>query len=155
MSNESVMLDQVNRGLQAHLHADARITMSELARRVGMSPPAVSERVAKLQEAGVIRGFRVDVDAAALGLPVTAFSRIRPTAGQLSKIADLARSIPQISECHRITGEDCFMVKLHARTVEAIEEILDRFLIYGQTTTSIVVSTPVPARALPVDGGTI
>jgi len=82
---------------------------------------------------------------------LTAFVLIRPVAGQLPKIADLARETPEISECHRISGEDCFLIKVHAAEIGDLEKILDRFLIYGQTITSIVVSTPVPPRALPIN----
>jgi Lrp/AsnC family leucine-responsive transcriptional regulator len=141
----------VNRRLLAELHADPRITMSALARRVGMSAPAVTERVQRLERAGVITGYRMEVDPAALGLPVTAFARVRPAAGQLPKIAELAAALPQVSECHRITGEDCFLLKVHARRIEDLEEVIDRFLLYGQTITSILVSSPVPPRPLPVD----
>lgn len=144
------LLDAVNVRLLSLLHADPRSTMSALARRVGMSAPAVTERVQRLERAGVITGYRMTVDPAALGLPVTAFARIRPAAGQLPKIAELARQLSQVSECHRITGEDCFLVKLHAASVEQIETILDKFLLHGQTVTSIVVSTPVPPRPLPL-----
>jgi Lrp/AsnC family leucine-responsive transcriptional regulator len=146
-------LDTVNRRLLAELHGDPRMTMSELARRVGMSAPAVTERVQRLRETGVIAGFRMELDPVALGLPVMAFARIRPAPGQLDRVAALARSLPQVSECHRITGEDCFLVKVHAPSIPDLEETLDRFLVYGQTVTSIVVSTPVPPRALPLPAG--
>lgn len=145
------LLDDVNRRLLGELHADPRIGMSALARRVGMSAPAVTERVQRLERSGVISGFLMDVDPAALGMPVTAYTRVRPAAGQLPKVADLARSLPQITECHRVTGEDCFLLKLHAPTVAQLEDVLDQFLLYGQTNTSLVVSTPVPLRPLPVD----
>jgi Lrp/AsnC family transcriptional regulator, leucine-responsive regulatory protein len=145
------MLDETNRQLLRELHADPRITMSELGRRVGMSAPAVTDRVQRMQRDGVITGFRVDVDPAALGLPVTAFARLRPTAGQLPKLAKLAAQLPQVSECYRITGEDCFLVKVHAESIAALEDVLDKFLVYGQTITSVVVATPVAPRALPVD----
>jgi Lrp/AsnC family transcriptional regulator, leucine-responsive regulatory protein len=151
-TDPSGLLDDVNRQLLRELAAEPRITMSALARRVGMSAPAVSERIQRLERAGVITGYRVDISPAALGLPVTAFVRIRPVAGQLPKIAELAQKIPEISECHRISGEDCFLVKLHAATIEDIEKTLDCFLTYGQTITSIVVSTPVPPRTLPITG---
>jgi Lrp/AsnC family leucine-responsive transcriptional regulator len=128
--------------------------MSALARQVGMSSPAVTERVQRMQRAGVITGFRMDLDPAAIGLPVTAFARIRPAAGQLPKVADLARELSQVSECYRITGEDCFLVKVHAPTIEDLEQILDRFLLYGQTITSVVVANPVPPRALPLSAVT-
>lgn len=144
------LLDEVNTRLLTELHADPRVSMSELGRRVGMSAPAVTERMQRMQRAGIITGFRMDVDPAALGRPVTAFARIRPSPGQLPKIAALAEQLPEVTECHRITGEDCFLVKFHVPSVAAVEGVLDRFGMYGQTTTSIVVASPVPPRALPV-----
>jgi Lrp/AsnC family leucine-responsive transcriptional regulator len=91
----------------------------------------------------VITGYRLDVDPAALGMPITALVRIRPGPGQLPKIAQAAQDTPQVVECQRITGEDCFLLKIHAPSICELEQILDRFLLFGQTTTSIVVSTPV------------
>jgi Lrp/AsnC family transcriptional regulator, leucine-responsive regulatory protein len=143
-------LDEVNRRLLAELHGNPRLSMAELARRVGMSAPSVTERVQRLERLGVITGFRMEIDPAALGMPVTAIVRIRPGPGQLPKIAEEARNTPQVVECLRITGEDCFLMKVHGPTIGALEEILDRFLLFGQTTTSIVVSTPVPTRPLPI-----
>jgi Lrp/AsnC family leucine-responsive transcriptional regulator len=148
----SELLDDVNVRLLTELHADPRVTMSALGRRVGMSAPAVTERVQRLERAGVIRGYRLEVDPSALGLPVAAFVRIRPAPGQLPKVAELAQRLGQVSECHRITGEDCFLIKIHAATVPKLEEVLDEFLLYGQTVTSIAVSTPVPPRPLPLPG---
>lgn len=150
LSDPSDSLDDVNRRLLRELHSEPRITMSALARRVGMSAPAVTERVQRMERAGVITGYRLEVSPAALGLPVAAFARIRPAPGQLPKIAELAAALPEVSECHRITGEDCFLIKVHAAAIEDLEATLDRFLLYGQTVTSIVVSSPVPPRALPI-----
>lgn len=144
------LLDTVNVRLLSELHRNPRLSMSELARRVGMSAPAVTERVQRLERAGVIAGYRMEIDPAALGMPVTAIVRIRPGPGQLPKIADAAQQTPEVVECHRITGEDCFLLKVHAPSISEIEEVLDRFLLFGQTTTSIVVSTPVPLRSLPL-----
>jgi Lrp/AsnC family leucine-responsive transcriptional regulator len=146
-------LDAVNRLLLTELHADPRVSMSALARRVGMSAPAVAERIQRMQRDKIIVGFRMEVDPASLGLPVAAYVRVRPTAGQLPRIAALAAELPQVTECHRITGEDCFLIKIHARAIEDLEQTLDRFLVHGQTISSIVVSSPVPPRALPVDSG--
>jgi Lrp/AsnC family leucine-responsive transcriptional regulator len=145
------MLDTVNRRLLAELQSDPRLTMSALARHVGMSSPAVTERVRRMERAGIIRGYRLDVDPAALGLPVTAWVRVRPGPGQLPKIAALAMALPTISECHRISGEDCFLFKVHATSVQSLTETLDQVLVFGQTITSIVHSSPVPPRALPVE----
>ena len=115
-----------------------------------MSAPAVTERVQRLERAGVIAGYRLDVDPRALGLPIAAYVRVRPGPRQLEKIADLAVNTPQVTECHRITGEDCFLLKVQVAAVDQLESILDRFLSYGQTTTSIVQSSPVPPRSLPL-----
>lgn len=144
------LLDARNLRLLAELQENPRLSMSELARRVGMSAPAVTERVQRLEAAGVILGYRMDIDPAALGMPVTALVRIRPGPGQLPKVAQAARETAQVVECHRITGEDCFLLTMHAPSIGELEEVLDRFLLFGQTTTSIVVSTPVPARPLPL-----
>jgi Lrp/AsnC family leucine-responsive transcriptional regulator len=144
-------LDKVNRQLLTELHSDPRMTMSALARRVGMSSPAVTERVQRMERTGVIRGYRLDVDPAALGLPVSAWVRVRPGPGQLPKIAKLAAALPNISECHRISGEDCFLIKVHSATIESLTATLDKILMYGQTITSIVHSSPVPPRPLPVE----
>jgi Lrp/AsnC family transcriptional regulator, leucine-responsive regulatory protein len=149
-NRQSGLLDAVNLRLLSELHDNPRMSMSELARRVGMSAPAVTERVQRLETAGVIIGYRMDVDPAALGMPVAAMVRIRPGPGQLAKIAQTAQDTPQVVECQRITGEDCFLLKVHASSVSELEQILDRFLVFGQTATSIVVSTPVPPRPLPL-----
>ena len=148
--SEETLLDEVNLRILAELRDSPRLSMAELARRVGMSAPAVTERVQRLQQTGVIAGYRLDIDPAAVGLPVTAFARIRPMPGSLPKIAQLAAELPQVTECYRITGEDCFLLKLHAPAIDQLEAVLDRFLVYGNTTTSIVVSTPVPRRPPPL-----
>jgi Lrp/AsnC family leucine-responsive transcriptional regulator len=147
------LLDPVNLRLLSALQDNPRLSMSELARRVGMSAPAITERVQRLETAGVIVGYRMDIDPAALGMPVTALVRIRPGPGQLPKIAQAAQETAQVVECYRITGEDCFLLKVHAPSIAELEELLDKFLLFGQTTTSIVVSTPVPARPLPLPSG--
>lgn len=147
---EDRLLDNVNLQLLAELQHSPRLPMAELARRVGMSAPAVTERVQRMERAGVIAGYRLDIDPAAVGLPVTAFARIRPMPGSLPKIAELAAGLPQVTECYRITGEDCFLLKVHAPAIDQLDDILDRFLVYGSTTTSVVVSTPVPTRPPPL-----
>jgi Lrp/AsnC family leucine-responsive transcriptional regulator len=148
--NVSSHLDATNLSILRALIDDPRIAMSALARHVGMSAPAVTERVQRLQDAGVIRGARLDVDQSALGLGITAFVRVRPMPGQLLNIAELARETPEIVECHRVTGEDCFIMKVLVGRVELLEAVLDEILRYGNTTSSIVQSTPVPLRAPPL-----
>ena len=146
------LLDEVNRALIAQLASDPRLSRAELARRVNLSSPAVAERLAKLEDAGVIR-YRLDIDPVALDLPLSAWVRVRPAARQLPKIAELAERLPEVVACDRVSGEDCFLMKLHVRSMSHLEEILDRFLAFGQTTSSFVVASPVPPRPLPVDAG--
>ena len=143
-------IDAINLRILEELERDPRLTMSELGRRIGMSSPAVTERVRRLEEAGVIRGYRLELNPAALGLPITAYIRIRPSPGQLSKIADLARQIPEVIECHRITGEDCFIIKALIPAIDQLDRLLDCFLLYGSTTTSLVQSSPVAFRSAPL-----
>ena len=125
--------------------------MAELGRRVRLSPPAVAERVQRLERAGVIKGYHAEVDAKALGYPLAAVVRVSPATRQLQRIPELARETPEVVECHRITGEDCFFLKLHLRSIDELEEILDRFTPFGRTTTSIIHSSPVARRPLPLD----
>ena len=148
---ESNLLDDVNRRVLRELEADGRIGMAELGRRIGMSPPAVAERVQRLERAGVIAGYRADIDPARLGFSVAAVVRIRPSPGQLARIPEVARATPEVVECYRITGEDCFLIKLYLRAIDELEAVLDRFTPYGLTTTSIIHSAPVPRRGPPLD----
>src|SRR6266849_3499019 len=119
-----VALDEVNVRILEELRRDPRLTMAELGRRIGMSSPAVTERVRRLEEAGVIRGYRLDLDPAALGLPIAAYIRIRPNPGQLPRIAELAQQIPEVVECHRVTGEDCFILKVHIPAIDQLDRLL-------------------------------
>ena len=143
MAEDSPKLDPVDHRIIAELVADGRLSLAELGRRISLSPPATAERVRRLEQAGVITGYRAQINPHALGYPLTAIVRVKPSAGQLRKIAELAAEIPQISECHRITGEDCFYLKVHLRSIEELPELLDRFLLYGQTTTSIINDSPI------------
>lgn len=152
-SGSELLRDARNVELLRLLRDDPRIGTADLARRVGMSAPAVRERVLRLEEAGVIRGWSLDLDPAALGYAVCAIVRVRPAPGQLPKVTELARTLPQVVECHRVTGEDCLVLKVHLPSLERLDEVLDRFLAHGQTTTSIVQSTPVPPRGLPLPAG--
>jgi Lrp/AsnC family leucine-responsive transcriptional regulator len=132
------------------LKDDPRLSMSELARRVRLSPPAVTERVDRLRQTGVIAGWRLEVDPDAVGLPITAYARAKPGPGQLARLAALTEQVEEVTECHRITGDDCFLIKLHVRSMSHLADVLDRFSVHGQLTTSIVVSTPVPLRSVPL-----
>ena len=147
---EGPLLDEIDRRLLEELEADGRLTMAELGRRISLSPPAVAERVQRLERTGVITGYRAVIDPKAIGYPLAAVVRVRPASRQLQRIPEIARATPEVVECYRITGEDCFFLRLHLRSIDDLEEILDRFVIYGQTTTSIIHSAPVANRPLPL-----
>jgi Lrp/AsnC family transcriptional regulator, leucine-responsive regulatory protein len=150
MANNSV-LDDTDRRIVAEVQADGRVTMAELGRRVGLSAPAVTERLQRLEQRGVIRGYHADVDPRALGLSLGAVVRIRPSPGQLQNVAEAAVATPEVVECTRITGEDCYIMRANVRDVVHLEEVIDRFAVLGQTTTSIVQSSPVPPRGLTLE----
>jgi Lrp/AsnC family leucine-responsive transcriptional regulator len=150
MPNDQRDNDVTNRRILEELQGDGRLSLAELGRRVGLSAPAVAERVQRLERDGVITGYHATLDPRALGYALTTVIRIRPAPRQIPKVAELARGTPEIVECHRITGEDCFFMKATVRDVEHLEELIDRFVIYGQTTTSIVQSSPVPGRGVAI-----
>jgi Lrp/AsnC family leucine-responsive transcriptional regulator len=147
---EPSLLDEIDRRLLEELVADGRLSMAELGRRVNLSPPAVAERVQRLERSGVITGYKAVIDPRAIGYPLAAVVRVRPASRQLHRIPEVARETPEVVECYRITGEDCFFIKLHLRSIDDLEEILDRFVLYGQTTTSLIHSAPVANRPLPL-----
>jgi Lrp/AsnC family leucine-responsive transcriptional regulator len=150
---ENGPLDALDLRILKSLTTDARITMAELARQVGLSAPSVTERVRRLEEAGVIRGYAAIVDPAALGLPVSAWLRVRPVPGELARVAAILAALEAIVECDRITGEDCFLAKAHVASVAALEALIDRIVPYAMTNTSIIQSSPVPRRLPPVKTG--
>jgi len=142
------LLDVTNRRLLAELQDDARVSLAELGRRVGLSAPAVAERIGRLEQAGVIVGYRALLDPRALGFALSAVIRVRPAPRQLHAVGRIAQETAEVVDCRRITGEDCYVMTAHVRSVEHLEEVIDRFAAHGQTTTSIVQSAPVPSRGI-------
>ena len=134
--------------LIAELQADARMSLAELGRRVGLSSPAVSERIRRLELEGVITGYRAEVNPRRVGYGLGVHIRIRPAPRQLADVAELARRTDEVVECHRVTGDDCFVMIAYVRDVEHLEELIDQFAAYGQTTSSIMQSSPVARRAV-------
>ncbi|KUN88361.1 ArsR family transcriptional regulator [Streptomyces bungoensis] len=130
------------------LQRDGRVSYAELARAVSMSPSAVTERVRRLEEAGVIRGYAAVVDPERLGLAILAFVRLRYPNGNYKPFHDLVAATPEILEAHHVTGDDCFVIKVAARSMPHLEEISGRIGALGSVTTSVVYSSPLPRRPL-------
>ena len=142
------LLDDTNRRVLTELQADARLSIAELGRRVGLSSPAVAERMKRLEAAGVITGYHAEVDPRAFGYALGVIIRIRPAPRQLAAVADLARETPEVTECHRVTGDDCYVMTARVRDVEHLEQVIDAFAAYGQTISAIMQSSPVPRRGV-------
>jgi Lrp/AsnC family leucine-responsive transcriptional regulator len=147
-------LDTTDLRIIGELQRDARLSLAELGRRVALSAPAVAERVQRLEDTGVITGYRAEVDPTALGFPITIMVRLRPAQRELPRLAKIADECPEIVECHRMTGDDCYYFIAHLRAMSELEPLLDRFTPYARTTTSVLQSSPVPHRPLPLDDGT-
>jgi Lrp/AsnC family leucine-responsive transcriptional regulator len=140
--NQNKLLDNVGWEILATLQENARLSFAELGRRVGLSLPAVAERVRRMEEAGVITGYRAQVNAKKIGLPITAFVRLSVRGDQYPEVIALARTMPEVRECHHLTGADSFIMKVVAASIPHLESMITRLSSYGQTTTSIVLSSP-------------
>lgn len=139
-------IDALDTAILHALAENARISLADLGRATGLSAPSVSERLKRLEEAGVIQGYTIRVDPKALSLPLAAWLRIRPIPGQLQKVAEILRNRPEIVECDRVTGEDCFIARAHLRSMDHLEALIDSIIPYAMTNTSIIQSSPVPRR---------
>lgn len=142
------LMDSIDWKILKELQRDARTSYAELGRRVGLTTPAVIERVRKLEDAGIITGYRAEIDAAKVGLPITAFIRMSITGVDYSRIIEVAENAPEVLECHRGTGGDSFIMKVAVSSVEHLQNLIDRLTPYGITTTSIVLSSPVKSRVI-------
>lgn len=141
-------MDKIDWNILKELQEDARTSFAELGRRVGLTTPAVIERVRKLEDAGVILGYRAEIDASKVGLPITAFIRMSITGVDYSHIIEVVNESNEVLECHRGTGGDSFIIKVAVSDVGHLQTLIDRLTPYGITTTSIVLSSPLRRRAI-------
>jgi Lrp/AsnC family leucine-responsive transcriptional regulator len=144
------MIDEIDRKILTELQVNARISFAELGRRVGLTTPAIIERVRKLEDAGIITGYRADIDTSKVGLPITAFVRMSITGVDYSHIIRVVEESNEVLECHRGTGGDSFIMKVALRSVGHLQQVIDRLTPYGITTTTIVLSSPVERRVIEV-----
>jgi len=148
-SENDEMLDATDEAIVLALAGNARMSLKELAHHVGLSSPSVSERLRRLEERDVIRGYTLDVNPKALGYQFQAIVRIRPLPGQLQAVQELIVGTPEFCECDKITGEDCFVARLHLQSLEQLDGILDRIANRAETNTSIVKAQTIPRRLPP------
>lgn len=142
------LIDATDARLLELLYENARVSVAELARLVGMSSPSVKERLKRLEESGVIAGYRVEIDQEQAGYALTAIVRMRQLPGKLKQLEEKIISIPEFIECDKVTGEDCFYARLSLRDIRDLDRILDQFTNLAETNTAIVKSTPVKRRPL-------
>jgi Lrp/AsnC family transcriptional regulator, leucine-responsive regulatory protein len=142
------MLDQIDWKILKELQIDARISYAELGRRVGLTTPAIIERIRKLEDAGIITGYRAEIDTAKVGLSITAFIRMSITGIDYSRIIETVKNTNEVLECHRGTGGDSFIMKVAVSSVEHLQNVIDKLTPYGITTTSIVLSSPVKNKII-------
>jgi Lrp/AsnC family transcriptional regulator, leucine-responsive regulatory protein len=145
-------LDETDWKLISELELDARQSFSELGRKVGLSQPATAERIKALESAGIIRGYRVEVDREKLGYSIEAFIRIETDGDGCNDLQRNISRLPEVLECHRVTGEGSYIVRAAVRSVAHLQELIDRLLPFGSPTTSIVLSTPLPLRNVGAPG---
>ncbi len=141
-------LDATSWEILCALQEDARLSFSELGRRVGLSPPAVAERVRKLEEAGIILGYRAQVCPEKIGYQFMAFIRLATTSEKCPAVSAFVANLPEVLECHRVTGSDSFFLKVMVTSVAHLEALIDQLMPYGQLTTSVVLSSPVKSRVV-------
>jgi Lrp/AsnC family leucine-responsive transcriptional regulator len=140
--------DAVDASLLRELQKDGRQSIAELARTVHMSNSAVAERVRRLEEAGVIGGYRAVVDPERLGLSILAFLRLRYPSSVYAPLHELLAGIPEVIEAHHVTGDDCFIIKVVATSMRHLEQISGKIGSLGSVTTSIAYSSPFQTRAI-------
>ncbi|MEM4988988.1 Lrp/AsnC family transcriptional regulator [Collimonas sp. H4R21] len=143
------MLNNVDQRILEVLLKDARISLKELGQQVGLSSPSVSERLHRLEERGVIRGFTVDIDPQALGYQLQAIVRIRPLPGKLQMVQKLIEDTPEFCECDKVTGEDCYIARLFVRSIAELDQVIDRIADKAETNTAIVKAQPIKRRPPP------
>lgn len=140
------IIDYTDERILDILVANSRTSFREIARRVKLSAPATIERIAKMQDAGLITGFTVSLDRTAMGLPIQAFLRTATDVGQGPRLLDVIERSPEVEECHKVTGTDSYLVKASLSSMAALEELIERITAVGTANTSMILSSPIPYR---------
>lgn len=147
-SNQRLEFDRVDQALIAELQRDGRVSIADLARRVSLSASSTADRLRRLADGGALTGYTALLDPEALGYPIAAFVRLRYPTGNYKPFHDLLDATPEIIEAHHVTGDDCFILKLLARSMSDLERLAGKIAVFGSITTSVVYSSPLPRRPL-------
>ena len=147
-SHQRLELDRVDQAILAELQRDGRLSVADLARRVSLSASSTADRLRRLVDGGVITGYTALLSPGALGYPITAFVRLKNPTGSYKPLRHLLDTTPEIIEAHHVTGDDCFILKLLARSMTDLERLAGKTAGLGSITTSVVYSSPLPCREL-------
>lgn len=144
-------LDAIDRHILRELAHDGRVSFRELGERVGLSAPAVTDRVRRLEREGVISGYQAVIDPCAFGFPMLVVVRVHSAGPRAAGIDELARNMPEVVECHRVTGSESHVMRVRVRDVDHLNDVVEQFWEFGDTITNLVTTTPVPVRPVPMD----
>jgi Lrp/AsnC family leucine-responsive transcriptional regulator len=150
--DSTALMDSFGRSLLQELQDNSRLSIAELARRVGLSPTAIAERMKQMEEVGILRGYTVEMDREALGLEVMAFIRMSCDGQHYFRLMDFVHTVEEVRECHHLTGGDAFLLKVTTTNMEGLEALIEALLPYGNPVTSLVLSTPIERRKYAVTG---
>jgi Lrp/AsnC family leucine-responsive transcriptional regulator len=150
--DSTALLDPYGRKLLDELQANARLSLAELGRRIGLSPTATAERLKQMEETGILGGYTIDIDREALGLEVMAFIRMSCPGQHYHRFIDYVQTLEEVRECHHLTGGDDFLLKVTTTSMGDLEALIEALLPYGNPVTSLVLSTPVERRRYAVTG---
>jgi Lrp/AsnC family leucine-responsive transcriptional regulator len=148
----SALLDTYGRKLLDELQTNARLSLAELGRRVGLSPTAAAERLKQMEEVGILHGYTVEIDREALGLDVMAFIRMSCGGQHYHRLLEYVQTLEEVRECHHLTGDDDFLLKVTTSSMADLEALIEALLPYGNPVTSLVLSSPVERRRFAVNG---
>jgi Lrp/AsnC family leucine-responsive transcriptional regulator len=150
MSSKIKMMDLTGRKILGILQKQARMPFSQIGLEVGLTGPAVAERVKRMEEDEIIHGYHAKIDANAAGLPIHAFLRLQTPAEKYKRVLAILEDLPQVLECHHITGDDAFLIRIAAETLADLEKVIGSVSPYGTTSTAMILSTPIE-RSIPMD----
>jgi Lrp/AsnC family transcriptional regulator, leucine-responsive regulatory protein len=142
------MVDEIDLAILKSLQENARLPFAEVGRAIGLTAPAISERVRKMEDAGIITGYHAAVDNTRAGLPIMVFVQLGLIPGRGREVSEMIRDLPEVLECHHVTGQDCFVIKAAVPDMEGLQVLIEHLGHFGKTTTSVVLNAPVTRRTI-------